>query len=428
MEAKVDVAVMRRVSHAVEFGEPPLSLFLTCRRFISYTQRVGDAAMPGQLIRLRDTRAGELQPVELDRYLHVLLQRSECLQRRGGNESVQGCAFVLQAAIHMAKAATVGSQILGVLLTSYELLLTMQNKLREARRVLSRANAILARTVTPTSVEAVTWRENNRALQRRMQENVITVIRRAVRLWKERRRLEEEMCMENSAPYQALQAVRFKRRVKSLAVWEATSRVLIANAQADECYRLKKRNAHMHSDAVLRQAYGARVHIVLGKLGTTLVDLEDVVFATKAVIARAVTDMHQCTTSAFLLGSHRIQRRGVISEWRAGLLAVKRWHLEHVDGVIRAELLRTFHAFMPRCADAEERAWRHVIERHQKKARREMCQAIHRVLRRKLKSTLTTDSCDLLLDEVRRGEVTLTKEEEGYRALRDVFNAESRAR
>ncbi|KAG5509029.1 hypothetical protein GH5_06256 [Leishmania sp. Ghana 2012 LV757] len=427
METKVDVAVLRRVAHAVEFGEPTLSLFLTCGRFISYTQRVGDAAMSGQLIHLRDTRARELQPIELDRYLHVLLQRSECLQRRGGNESFHDCAFVLQTAIHMAEAAAVASRILGVLLTSYGLLITMQNKLREARRALSRANAILAKTVTPTSLEAVTWRKNNRALQRRMQENAITVIRRAVRVWKERRRLEQEMCMENSATYQALQAVRFKRRVKSLAVSEATSRVLIADAQADECHRLQKRKARMHSDAMLRQAYDARVHIFLGKLGTTLVDLDDVAFATKAVIARAATDMHQCMTSAFLVGSHRIQRRGVISEWRAGLLAVKQWHLEHVDGVIRAEPLRTFHAFMRRCADAEERAWRHVIERHQKRARREMCQAIHRALHRKLKSTLTADSCDLL-DEARRREVTLTKEEEGYHALRDVFNAGSRAR
>ncbi|KAG5482445.1 hypothetical protein LSCM4_05705 [Leishmania orientalis] len=426
METKVDVAVLRRVAHAVEFGEPTLSLFLTCGRFISYTQRVGDAAMSGQLIRLRDTRARELQPIELDRYLHVLLQRSECLQRRGGNESFHDCAFVLQTAIHMAEAAAVASRILGVLLTSYGLLLTMQNKLREARCALSRANAILAKTVTPTSLEAVTWRKNNRALQRRMQENAITVIRRAVRVWKERRRLEQKMCMENSATYQALQAVRFKRRVKSLAVSEATSRVLIADAQADEYHRLQKRKARMHSDAMLRQAYGARVHIFLGKLGTTLVDLDDVAFATKAVIARAATDMHQCMTSAFLVGSRRIQRRGVISEWRAGLLAVKQWHLEHVDGVIRAEPLRTFHAYMRRCADAEERAWRHVIERHQKKARREMCQAIHRALHRKLKSTLTADSCDLL--EARRREVTLTKEEEGYRALRDVFNAGSRAR
>ncbi|SYZ64457.1 hypothetical_protein (plasmid) [Leishmania braziliensis MHOM/BR/75/M2904] len=128
-EAKLDAAVLRCVAHAVEFGEPTLSLFITCGRFLLYAQRVGDMAMSQHLLHLRDTRARGLQPTELDRYLNALLQCSESLQRRSGNESYIDCVFVLQTAIHMAEAAPVEPRMLGVILSSYGLLLTTVNKL-----------------------------------------------------------------------------------------------------------------------------------------------------------------------------------------------------------------------------------------------------------------------------------------------------------
>ncbi|CAJ1021286.1 hypothetical protein Q4I32_002581 [Leishmania shawi] len=81
----------------------------------------------------------------------------------------------------------------------------------------------------------MTWRKHNRTLKHRMHENAIAVIRRAVRLWKERQRVEREMRAKNPAAHQVLQAVRFKWRIKRLAVSEATARVLIADTQADEC-------------------------------------------------------------------------------------------------------------------------------------------------------------------------------------------------
>ncbi|CBZ25348.1 hypothetical protein, unknown function [Leishmania mexicana MHOM/GT/2001/U1103] len=419
--SKVDVAVLRCVAHAVEFGEPTLSLFITCGRFILYAQRVGDTAMSQQLIHLRDTRARELQPVELDRYLHVLLQRSESLQRRGCNESYSDCVFVHQTAIHMAEAAHSESRMLGVLLTSYGLLLTKMNRLKEARRVLSRANAVLLKTVAPTSPEAMTWRKNNRTLKHRMQDNAIAVIRRAVRLWKERRRLERDMCSENPVAYQTLQAVRFKRRIKSLVVSEATARVLIADSQAEECYRLHKRKGRMRNDAMLKQTYGTRVQVFLDKLDTALIDVENLALATKAVMAGAARDMRQCMLSAFLVASHRVERRGVIGKWRASLLAVKLWHLEHVDAVIRVEFLAAFHAFMRRCVAAAERAWRRIITRNQRKSKQELGKAIGRVLRRKPKSIPVIDVRAVLLNEACRREGILAREEEDYRTLMVVF-------
>ncbi|TPP41053.1 hypothetical protein CGC20_37020 [Leishmania donovani] len=419
--SKVDVAVLHCVAHAVEFGEPTLSLFLTCGRFILYTQKVGDTAMSQQLIHLRDSRARELQPVELDRYLHVLLQRSESLQRLGGNESYSNCVFVHQTAIHMAEAAHSESRMLGVLLTSYGLLLTKMNRLKEARRVLSRANAVLLKTVAPTSPEAMTWRKNNRTLKHRMQDNAVAVIRRAVRLWKERRRLERDMRAENPAAYQALQAVRFMRRIKSLVVSEATARVLIADSHADECYRLQKRKGRMRNDAMLKQTYGSRVQIFLDKLGTALIDVDNLALATKAVMAGAANNMRQSMLCAFLVASHRIERRGVIGKWRASLLAVKLWHLEYVDAVIRVEFFGAFRAFMGRCVAAEERAWRRIITGNQKKSKQELGKTIGRALRRKPKSIPFIDICAVLLNEARRRECILAREEEDYRTLMDVF-------
>ncbi|KAG5508868.1 hypothetical protein JKF63_05371 [Porcisia hertigi] len=420
-ETKVDPAVLRSVAHAVEYGEPTLVLFMTCGRFILYTQRVGETTMSQQLTHLRDTRARELQPLELDRYLRILLQRSESLQRRGGNESYNDCVFVLQTAIHMAQAALVESRMLGVLLTSYGLLLTTMNKLKEARRALSRANTVLLKTVAPTSPEFMTWRKNNRILKLRMRDNAIAVIRRAVRLWKERRRLEREMRVVDPEAYLAMQAVRFQRRIASLVVSEATARVLMADAQADECYRLQKRKGRMRNDAMLKQTYGSRVQIFLDKIDSALIEIAELAFRTKAAMIHAARDMHQCMLCAFLVASHRIERRAVIGEWRASLIAVKLWHLEHVDAVIRVDFHGTFHAFIRRCVMSEERTWRRIIVRNQKRSKQELGRAIGRALRRKSKGVSVVDIRSVFLNEARRREGILAMEKEEYRTLIDVF-------
>ncbi|GET87530.1 hypothetical protein, unknown function [Leishmania tarentolae] len=427
LESQVDVAVLRCIAHAVEFGEPTLSLFITCSRFIVYTQKVGDTAMSHRLIYLRDTRARELQPIELERHLRMLLQRSESLQRRGGNESYSDSAFMLQTAIHMEEAAHNESRMLGVLLTSYGLLLTKVNRLKEAQRTLSRANAVLLKTVASASSEAMTWCKNNRILKHRVRENAIAVIRRAVRLWKERRRLERDMCAGNPEAYQALQALRFQRRIKSLGASESTARVLIADSQAEECYRLQKRSRRMRNDALLKQTYGSRVRVFLDKVDTALIDLGDLAFATKAAIGDAAGDMRQYMLSTFLMASHRIERRSVIFQWRATLLSVKRWHVEHVDAVIRVEFLGAFHVFLRCFVAAEERSLRRIIIRNQRKTKQELGKAIDRALRRRLEGTPAIDARAVLLNEARRRERILAREEEEYRTLMVVFTFGLRA-
>ncbi|KAK7194993.1 hypothetical protein NESM_000421900 [Novymonas esmeraldas] len=420
-EAKVDAAVLRCVAHAVEYGEPTLTLFTTCGRFILHTQKVGDAVMSHRLMHLRDTRVRELPPAELDRQLRVLLNRSDNLQRRGGNESHTDCVFALQTAIHMAEAAPVELRMLGVLLCSYGLLLTKMNRLKDARRALSRADAVLSKTVAPTSPEAMTWRKNNRTLQHRRRENAIAVIRRAVRLWKERRRVEQEMRAENPTAYRAVLAVRFQRRFKSLVVSEATARVHVADAQADECYQLWRRKGRMRNDAMLKQTYGTRIQILLDKLETATAAVAELALATKAVMLDTAWAMRQSILGASLAAAHRIERRGIIGAWRASHISVKLWHLEHVADVVRVEFLSAFHVFMLRCAAAEERAWRRVVVRNQRRSKRELGKAISRALRRKPKSATVLDLRGVLLGEARRREDVLATEEEEFRTLMDVF-------
>ncbi|KPA78087.1 hypothetical protein ABB37_06815 [Leptomonas pyrrhocoris] len=420
-EIALDPEVLTWVAHAVEFGEPTLRLFTTCGRFIVYAHLIGDPALTQQLVRLRDARAKELLPAERTRIVRVLQEQSEDLQRRGGTESYNDCAFLLQTAIRLAEAGPQESKLLGVLLTSYGLLLTTMDKLKEARRFLRRASAILTKTVSSASPEMMTWHKNNRILTHRVRENAIRVIRRAVWRWKGRRRLDKKMEETDPAGYRTLQAVRFQRRMNRLIVVEATARVLVAEVQSEDWYRLLRRQGRMRNEAMLRQTYGSRVQIFNDKIQSALRDLSELAFATKAVLSDTAWRIRGCTLTSFVLAGHRLERRATIAEWHRDRISLKLWHVEDVDTVIRAEFLAAFHGYVARCVSAEERAWRRIILRNQKRTKRQMAKAITHALHRKPKSA-AADLRSLLLDEARKRERITWKEDEDFRQLRDAFN------
>ena len=420
-EVVLDPEVLSLVAHAVEFGEPTLHLFTTCGRFIVYAHTVGDTALTQQLVRLRDARAKELPPAERNRFVQVLQEQSEDLQRRGGMESYKDCAFLLQTAIRLAEAGSSESKLLGVLLTSYGLLLTTMDKLKEARRFLRRANAILTKTVSSASPEMMTWHKNNRILTYRVRENAVRVIRRAVWRWKERRRLDKNMEETDPAGYRTLQAVRFQRRLNRIVVVEATARVLIAEGQSEDWYRLLRRQGRMRNEAMLKQTYGSRVQIFNDKVHSALCDVTELALATKVVMAETAWRMRGSVLASFVLAGHRLERRATIAEWHRDRISLKLWHVEAVDMVIRQEFLDAFHSYVARCVSAEERSWRRIIMRNQKKTKRQMAKAIMHALHRKPKSA-AADLRSLQLDEARKRERITWKEDEDFHQLRDAFN------
>jgi tetratricopeptide (TPR) repeat protein len=419
-EAALEEEVLMWFAHTVEFGEPTLRLFTTCGRFIVYAHRINDTALWQKFVKLRDMRAKELQPAERDRFVRVLQEHSEDLQRRGGTESCKDCAFLLQTAIRLAEAGSPESRQLGVLLTSYGFLLTTMDRLKEARRFLRRANAILTKTVSSASPEMMTWHKNNRVLMHRVRENAIRVIRRAVWRWKERRRLDKKMEETDPAGYRTLLAVRYQRRLNRVVVLEATARVLIAEAQSEEWYRLLRRQGRMRNDAMLKQTYGSRVQVFDDKITAALADLTELALATKAVMADTAWRIRCSIMTAFVLTGHRLERRATIAEWHRERLFLKLWHIEDVDMVIRAEFLAAFHGYVARCVSAEERAWRRIIQRNQKKTKRQMAKAIVHALHRKPKSA-AADLRSLQLDEARKRERITWREDEDFRQLRDAF-------
>lgn len=420
-ESRLDPEVLAWVAHAVEFGEPTLRLFTTCGRFIVYSHTHGDTELTQQLVRLRDTRAKELPPAERTRFVRVLQEQSEDLQRRGGTESYKDCAFLLQTAIRLAEVGSPDSKMLGVLLTSYGLLLTTMDKLKDARRFLRRANAILTKTVSGASPEMMTWYKNNRILTHRVRENAIRVIRRAVWRWKERRRIDKKMELADPVAYHTLQAVRFQRRLNRIVVVEATARVLIAEGQSEDWYRLLRRQGRMRNEAMLKQTYGSRVQIFNDKLQSALLDVAELAFATKAVMTTAAWRIRGSILTSFVLTGHRLERRATIADWHGDRVSLKLWHIEDVDMVIRAEFLSAFHSYVARCVSAEERAWRRIILRNQKKTKRQLAKAIVHALHRKPKSA-AADLRGLMLDEVRKRDRIAWREDEDFRELRDAFN------
>ncbi|KPI86821.1 hypothetical protein ABL78_4098 [Leptomonas seymouri] len=420
-ENALDPEVLTWVAHAVEFGEPTLRFFTTCGRFIVYSHAIGDSALTQQLVKLRDTRAKELLPEERNRFVRVLQEQSEDLQRRGGTESYKDCAFLLQTAIHLAEAGSLESRLLGVLLTSYGLLLTIMDKLKEARRFLRRANAILAKTASSASPEMMTWHKNNRIWSHRVRENAIRVIRGAVWKWKERRRMDKQMKETDPVGYCTLLAVRFQRRINRIVVVEATARVLIAEGQSEDWYRLLRRQGRMRNAAILKQTYGSRVNIFNDKIHSALSDMSELALATKRVMSDAAWRIREGLLTVFVLAGHRLERRATIVEWHRDRISLKLWHIMDVDMVIRAEFLTAFHGYVARCVSAEEHAWRRIILRNQQKTKRQMTKGILRALHRKPKST-AADLRGLLLDEARRRDQMIWGEDENFRQLRDAFN------
>lgn len=417
---RVDAALLDRVLHAVEYGEPTAYMFATCQRFISYTEEAGETEMHQCLVRRRDARARQLVEPERHRLLQTLLHESQLLCRRGGTDAYHDGEVVLQTAIHVAAASPLESKWLGVLLTSYGLLQTSLHRLKEARRSLTKAYSILVAAVHPASPEMLTWHKNDRVLRRRVAADAIRVIRGAVRVWRQRRRLEEEMRIQRPEEYRAMMALRLARRLSSFIVREATARILIADAESDGWYVLLRRQGRMRNSAMLKQTFGTRAMVLNDKFDSALCDVATLALATKAVVMQAAVEMRWPIVAKMALAAYRLERRIVITEYHASRIALKLWHVEQADLVIRAEFQAASLAFLLRCLAAEEAVWRRVILRSQRKTKRHIGFTIAQTFRLRHRRC-GTDLRSFILKESRARQQVLSGESDDYRRMMEVF-------
>lgn len=414
-----DASVLPTLLVALERGEPSPVLFTTCEDFIGYYRKAGDGETLDGLLQIRLRRAQALPPEERERYILQLKRDGEDAFRRGGNESYRECGILLLTAIQLAEAKHDEGITLASVLNLYGALQMTLNNLKQAQKSLSRAHRIIVKNGLQNSPEAFAWRKNNRTLKSRLHDNAIRVLRRAVRQWKERRRLNRELQRTDPAEYAKLLEVQLTRRINRLKVAEATRRVHVTEEETEEWYAMGKRQRRGRGEAMLRRTHGARVQLFVDKLASALADLAELAFAAKAAIEGIYWATHIPLQTQSLLTAHRLGRRVVIRDWLADSAGLKLWHVEHVDAVIRAEFAKAYDQYLLRCVSAEERAWRRIIAKQQKNTKKHIGRFIKKTLRSAKPKTAVADQRALVHQEERAREDMYLDEDREFAVIDD---------
>lgn len=420
-ERSVELSVFKSVIKAVKTGEPSVLLFTTCERFIQCGQREGLTSVVETLSELRDIRAKQITDATSKRYVKKLQEESEELFRRGGSTAYQESMVNLLTAIHIARRKKHDAHTLGSLLTSYGYQLTMLNRLSEASKYLAEAYRALSKEYGRSSAEMRVWRKNHGILKHRQEQNAYRIIRRAVRRWKEQRRLYKEMALTSPEEYEKVQQLRVRRLLVRLMVREATARVLLCDEETEERYQLERRQFRMRQTATLQQTYSARVQLMNDKLVSAQNSLIELAVATKQAIWELGWSIRQSILTNMLLNGRRLGRRPLLQDMQEARFELYQWHIISMDEVVRMEFWREFSKLHVRILVAEESMWRHVIKDNQRAVKRQLGRCIAKRQRHLRTRDTFSDLRDLDHAEERWREAMWRDEEQAFARLMEEF-------